>query len=105
MHNAPIKQVGDAITLSRDITVSNDELKLYCYPNPNNGNFNLVFSKTISSGSVEILTSNGIKILSKKIQNSLSNLNFEGENLEPGMYFIHYRGEGIDKNIKFIVVQ
>lgn len=80
-------------------------LKLYCYPNPNNGNFNMVFSQVISSGTIEIVNLNGTSAIKKSIDRPISNLAFESEHLDPGMYFIHYKNEFMEKRLKFIVVK
>lgn len=82
-----------------------EDVKLYCYPNPNNGNFNVVFSQVISSGTIEIVNLNGTSAIKKNIERPISNLAFESENLEPGLYFIHFKNEYMDKRLKFIVVK
>lgn len=64
-------------------TLSQNEFKIY--PNPSNGNFNIIFSDAISNHSVEIFSILGQKVFEKENTQSSS---ISVSNLSKGMYLI-----------------
>ena len=78
----------------------NTDLKLY--PNPNNGNFNLIIENIEKELSLDIYNLLGEKVYNQGItkQNSVLNLN-----LKSGVYFVNITDIHGNKAIKKIIVQ
>jgi hypothetical protein len=90
-----------------DLSESNkdeDLIKMYLAPNPNNGNFKLLFNQKMKGGSIKILNTLGQQVYTASFQNgeSIYDLNL-GENLIKGTYYILWNSDNYIKTTKFVI--
>lgn len=79
-------------------------LGLKIYPNPNDGNFELVFSLSLNENiQVEIYDINGrlIEKLTEKLTDKNS-ISIKNENLKSGVYFVRVQSNSISETLQFI---
>lgn len=94
---------------SEDIKVAgivNDfnTLKMYVAPNPNNGNFKLIFNRNIQNGTVKIINTMGQEVYRKEIEgeSGVFELNV-AEYLKQGAYYITWNNTKFVLNQRFII--
>lgn len=79
-------------------TLSQDEFKIY--PNPSNGNFNIVFSDAIGNHTIEIFSILGQKVYEK---NDIQSSTLSVSNLSKGMYLIKVTKDSKSSTEKIII--
>jgi len=88
-------------------TLSNKNIKMKIYPNPNRGSFNMEISSKDNKSKqykLEIYSMLGVLVHSETIQvASVTYKQMHFENLNTGVYFIHLKGESDVLNGRFIV--
>jgi hypothetical protein len=73
------------------------------YPNPTNGNFNLVFEEATGDFIVELFNVNGQKLYSKQFKASTTFHTINLPEIPDGIYFVKIHGEGFVKTEKLVV--
>ena len=89
------------ICLSSTIFESN-EIGLEIYPNPSDGSFKVAFDKTIKSGEIEISNLLGEIILKINVEHEIQK-DVHLKNVEPGIYFLNFRNDGMNHVQKIVV--
>ena len=82
----------------------NDKLKMYILPNPNSGEFKIMFNQNIDSGNIKIINTLGQTVYSSILSenNSIHNLNLESI-LVKGTYYLTWNNSTQNLNTKFII--
>jgi len=80
----------------------NGEFKFSVYPNPTNGQLNVLWRGEVSVGLLEVFDGSGRKVASK-VRSNESLSTFDLEHLKPGMYWIRYSDIHQTETQKFII--
>jgi hypothetical protein len=101
--NSNSRKIKDSES-SREIVEMETGIKMYIAPNPNNGNFKLLFNKEMKDGKIRINTVMGTQILELDVSKvgSVLNLNFS-DKLSAGTYVLTFIDNEFILNQKFIV--
>jgi hypothetical protein len=83
-----------------------EPLQMYVAPNPNKGDFNLLFSKNVTGGKLKIINTLNQTIYSKNLENTISTNTYElnlSNKLVSGTYYILWNNDKSVISQKFIV--
>jgi len=73
-------------------------------PNPNNGNFTLMFSKRVGPGIIEVYSTVGVKVLNQILPGGATNYELNlNEQLSKGVYYLTWSDGQIGLNKKLII--
>lgn len=84
-----------------DLIKRNFDKKVHLYPNPNDGDFKLVFNEKISE-EIEVNIFDVFGKLVFSLNSKETEINFKLNNLNSGVYFVKVTSSEINESIKFI---
>ena len=82
-----------------------NDLKLYCFPNPNNGKFKLFFNQNITKGTIRITSVLGEEIFNSNTdEGSVFDIDIT-DKIKQGTYIVTFSNKNFNLNAKFIVLE
>lgn len=85
------------------IEENNEKLKTQVFPNPSNGNVNLVFDQKLAGGSYSIINQIGGVVFSNKLNTLHQKVALL--NLAPGLYYVQARNNNYASHQRFIITK
>jgi methionine-rich copper-binding protein CopC len=90
----------DKLSLTEEL----QQLNMKISPNPNTGNFDLLFSEEVSGGNIQIFNAVGQLIYSQKMDERANEYHLNlAENLGQGVYYLCWNNNNFVINQKLIV--